>query len=113
MRLTQWLDRLIPFDFVIEHKLGAKIGFANYLSRHPSEPLKPISQYDNLLTVAKLDSIRKFLGFKVNCQPHGKRKSIRTQETGSNQFKRDPSNQNRERETCVRTSTVERGKSCV
>ena len=48
-RLTRWLDRLIPFDFVIEDKPGAKIGLADYLSRHPSEPPKPISQYDNLL----------------------------------------------------------------
>ena len=35
-RLTRWLDRLIPFEFVIEHKTGAKIGLADYLSRHPS-----------------------------------------------------------------------------
>ena len=25
-RLTRWLDRLIPFDFQVEHKPGAKIG---------------------------------------------------------------------------------------
>ena len=58
-RLTGWLDRLIPFDFVIEHKPGAKMGIADYLSRHPSEPPKPISQYDNLFTVAKIASVRK------------------------------------------------------
>ena len=31
-RLTRWLDRLILFDFQVEHKPGAKIGFADYLS---------------------------------------------------------------------------------
>ena len=67
-RLTRWLDRLIPFHFVIEHKPGAKIGFADYLSRHQSEP-KPISRYDNLFTSAEQNSIRKSLGFKVNSQP--------------------------------------------
>ena len=39
-RLKRWLDRLIPFDFVIEHKPVAKIGIADFLSRHPSGPLK-------------------------------------------------------------------------
>ena len=28
-RLTRWLDRLIPFDFQVEHKPGAKIGLAD------------------------------------------------------------------------------------
>ena len=65
-RLTRWQDILFPFDFVIEDKPGAKIGLADYLSRHPSEPPKPISQYDNLITVANLDSIRKLFGFTNN-----------------------------------------------
>ena len=42
-RLTRWLDRLIPFDFQVEHKTGAKIGFADYLSRHPSSDATPVS----------------------------------------------------------------------
>ena len=49
-RLTRWLDRLIPFDFQIEHKLGAKIGLADYLSRHPCHEATPISTYDNMFT---------------------------------------------------------------
>ena len=39
-KLTRWLNRIFPFDFVIEHKQGAKVGLAIYLSRHPSEPPK-------------------------------------------------------------------------
>ena len=112
-RITRWLDRFIPLDFVKNYKPGAKIGFADYLSRHPREPPKPIRQYDNLFTVNKLNSIRKSLGFKVKYQPLGKRNRFKTQKIGSNQSIRDSSNQNRERETCMRTSTVEGGKSCT
>ena len=56
-RLTRWLDRLIPFDFQMEHKTGAKIGLAGYLSRHPRNEATPSSTYDNLFTVAKVNSI--------------------------------------------------------
>ena len=35
-RLTRCLDRLIPFDFEVEHKTGAKSGWAHYLSRNPN-----------------------------------------------------------------------------
>ena len=61
--LTRWLDRLIPFDFQIEHKPGAKIGLADYLSRHPSREATPVSMYDNMFTVAKINLIRAALGF--------------------------------------------------
>ena len=63
-RLTRWLDRLIPFDFKVVHKPGAKIGFADYLSRHPSSDAKPVSTYDSKFTVAKINQIRSALGFK-------------------------------------------------
>ena len=49
-RLTRWLDRLILFDFQIEHKPGAKIGLADYLSRHPSQEATPISTYNIMFT---------------------------------------------------------------
>ena len=39
-RLTRWIDRIIPFGFVIEHMPGAKIGLADYLSRHPVGKLR-------------------------------------------------------------------------
>ena len=60
-RLTRWLGRLIPFDFQVEHKLGAKIGFADYLSRHPISDAKPVSTYDSMFTVAKISQNRSAL----------------------------------------------------
>ena len=63
-RLTRWLDRLIPFDFQVEHKPGAKIGLADYLSRHPSLDAQPVSTYDSMFTVAKSSRIRSALGFE-------------------------------------------------
>ena len=62
-RLTRWLDRLILFDFIVELKPGAKIGLVDYLSRHPSKEATPISTYDNMFTVAKINSKRTNLGF--------------------------------------------------
>ena len=63
-RLTRWLDRLIPFDFQVEHKPGAKIGLADYLSRHPSLEPQPVSTYDSMFTVAKISRIISALGFQ-------------------------------------------------
>ena len=36
-RLTRWVDRLLPFDFEVTHAPGRVLGFADYLSRHPSD----------------------------------------------------------------------------
>ena len=63
-RLRRWLDRLIPFDFQVEHKPGAKIGLADYLSRYPSLEPQPVSTYDSMFTVAKINRIRSALGFE-------------------------------------------------
>ena len=62
-RLTRWIDRIIPFDFVIEHMPAAKIGLADYLSRHPVGEAALVSLYDNTFTVAKLRSITNSLGY--------------------------------------------------
>ena len=42
-RLARWLDRLIPFDFEVEHMPGAKIELADYLSRYPNSEAKSVS----------------------------------------------------------------------
>ena len=63
-RLTRWIDRIIPFDFVIEHMPGAKSGLVDYLSRHPVGEATRMSLYDNTFTVAKLHSITNSLGYK-------------------------------------------------
>ena len=62
-RLTRWIDRIIPFHFVIEHMPGAKNGPADYLSGHPVGEATRVSLYDNPLTVAKLHSITNSLGY--------------------------------------------------
>ena len=74
-RLTRSLDRLIPFDFQIEHKAGAKIGLADYLSRHPCNEATPMSTYDNMFTVAKINLIRAALGFNKNNASRGYKSS--------------------------------------
>ena len=63
-RLTRRLDRLIPFDFQVVHKPGAKMGLADYLSRHPSLDAQPCCTYDSMFTVAKISSIKSALGFQ-------------------------------------------------
>ena len=74
--LTRWLDRLIPFDFQIDHKPGAKIGLADYLSRHPCNEATPISTYKKMFTVAKINLIRAALGFNENTASRGYKSSI-------------------------------------
>ena len=54
----------LPFDFQVEHKPRAKIGLADYLSRHPSLEPQPVSTYDSMFTVAKIRRIRSALGFE-------------------------------------------------
>ena len=85
-RLTRWLDRLIPFDFEVEHKPVAKIGLADYLSRHPILDAKPVSTYDSLFTVAKNILSRSALGFKK--QHFSKYTTGTYQNTARNKMKR-------------------------
>ena len=64
-RLTRWLDRLIVFDFEVEHMPLAKIGLADYLSRQPNSEAKPVSTYDSMFTVAKNRSVQSALGYET------------------------------------------------
>ena len=75
-RLTRCLDRLFPFYFQVEHKPGAKIGLADYLSRHPSKEATPISTYHNMFFVAKIKLIRTALGFNSSSASRGYKSSI-------------------------------------
>ena len=52
-RLRRWLDRLIPFDFQVEPKPGARIVLADYLPRNLNKEAIPISTSDNILKVVK------------------------------------------------------------
>ena len=58
-RLTRWVDRLLPFDFSIDHLPGSKMGLVNYISCDPQQKAVNISAYDEQFIVAKLDVIER------------------------------------------------------
>ena len=58
-RLTRWVDRLLLFDFTIDHLPGSKKGLVDYISSDPQQKAANISAYDEQLIVAKLDVIKR------------------------------------------------------
>ena len=58
-RLTRWVDRLLPFDFTVDHLPGSKMGLVDYISRDPQQKAVNISAYDEQFTVAKMDVIKR------------------------------------------------------
>ena len=58
-RLTRWVDRLLLFDFSIDHLPGSKMGLVDYISRDPQQKAVNISAYDEQIIVAKLDVIKR------------------------------------------------------
>ena len=57
-RLTRWIDRLLGFDFNIEHIPGAKMGLIDYISRQPNQEAKVTNKYDEEFAVATITRIR-------------------------------------------------------
>ena len=57
-RVTRWIDRLLPFDFNIEHIPGAKMGRVDYISRQPNQETKVTNKYDEEFAVATITRIR-------------------------------------------------------
>ena len=57
-RLTRWIDRLLPFDFNIEHIPGAKMGLVDYISRQQNQEAKVTNKYDEEFAVATITRIR-------------------------------------------------------
>ena len=41
-RFSRWVDRLLPYQFKIEHLPGAKMGLVDYIPRNPYQPAKSI-----------------------------------------------------------------------
>ena len=77
-RLTRWYDRLVPYDFKVDHRQGSKIGMADYLSRFPSAAAHVTSHYDESFTVAKIKMINGALKPKEQLKPGGQKvKQIR------------------------------------
>ena len=56
-RLSRWVERLLSYQFKIEHLPGAKMGLVDYIYRNPYQPAKSISKYDEEFLVAKLSRI--------------------------------------------------------
>ena len=56
-RLSRWVNRVLPYQFKIEHLPGATMGLFDYISRNPYQPAKSISKYDEEFLVAILSRI--------------------------------------------------------
>ena len=72
-RLTQWVDRLLPYQFNIVHIPGRDIGIVDYLSRDPYNDPWPESELDEKFVVATINSFHEALDCMNN----------RLKETGS------------------------------
>ena len=60
-RLTRWVDRLLPFNFTIEHVPGKDMGFRDYLSRNPSQPPPPPSTDDTQFIINTINDFKYIL----------------------------------------------------
>ena len=68
-RLTRWIDRLLPFDFNIEHIPSTRMGLIDHISRQPNQRAKSITQYDEEFMVATISRIRDAIT-SIFCHPH-------------------------------------------
>ena len=57
-RLSRRVDRLLPFNFNIEHIPGKNMGFAVYLSRNPSVKASPESEDDEKFVINTIQEIK-------------------------------------------------------
>ena len=53
-RLVRWVDKLLPFDFTVNHLAGKEMGMTDYLSREASGEPEPVSNYDEKFVVASI-----------------------------------------------------------
>ena len=58
-RLTRWIDRLLPFNFKMEHIAGTKMGLVDYISRNPVGKADPELKYDTSFIVASINNIKR------------------------------------------------------
>ena len=64
-RLSRWIDRLLPYNFTIEHMPGAKTGLVDYISRNAYARAKKISTYDEHFVVATISKIRNSMKYLI------------------------------------------------
>ena len=72
-QITRWYDRPVPYDFKVEHRQGAKMGMADYLSQFPSAEAPETSHYDENFTVAKIRMINAALKPNDKMKPRGQK----------------------------------------
>ena len=63
-RLTRWEDTFLPFNFTVEHLPGKEMGIVDYLPRHPSGDLVPVSFDDKKFMIASVNHISVLLSFE-------------------------------------------------
>ena len=56
--LTRWVDRLLPFNFNIEHIPGKQMGFADYFSRNPNGVVTPPSEEDTHFVINQINDFK-------------------------------------------------------
>ena len=70
-RLSRWADRLIPFDYQIEHIPGSSLGIVDYMSRYPTfeAPLPP--SHDELFVIKSIQAFHNALNLIcTQSKPH-------------------------------------------
>ena len=60
-RLSRWADRLIPFDYQIEHIPGSYLGIVDYLSRYPTFEAPLPSSHDELFVIKSIQAFHNAL----------------------------------------------------
>ena len=73
-RLSRWIDRLLPYNFTIEHMPGAKMGLVDYISRNPYARAKKVSTYDEHFVVATISKIRDSMKYLITNKQNATKK---------------------------------------
>ena len=60
-RLSRWADRLIPFDYQIEHIPGSALGIVDYMSRYPTSVAPLPSSHDELFVIKSIQAFHNAL----------------------------------------------------
>ena len=55
--LLRWIDRLLSFNFNIEHIPGTRMGLVDYISRQLNQKAKSITQYDEEFMLATISRV--------------------------------------------------------
>ena len=60
-RLTRWVDRLLPFQFTVQHVPGKILGLADYFSRYPIYPAPQPLESDKNYVVNLINTFKHIL----------------------------------------------------